>query len=93
MDEMFKYPIPTMQRIERFLGLPKHDWNAALNPNASVVTIKGHKAKIERDYKAGILPMTNLTRRLLTEYYRPHNARLSVMLGGRPGSTLWGPKK
>lgn len=91
MDEMFKYPIPTMQRIERFLGLPKYEWETVFNlTSVGTVTLKGHKAKVERDYKVDVLPMTNLTKQLLDEHYRPHNERLSIMLGGKPGSTLWG---
>lgn len=84
MNDMLKKPAEAMRNIERFLGLPAHHWDNhfVTLPNGHT-TLIGTKSKAERGYKAGIAPMFNSSRELLTRYFAPFDAELAELLGRR----------
>ena len=82
MNDMLQKPAQAMRAVERFLGLPEHGWEGHFTtlPNGHT-TLVGSKSKAERGYKAGIAPMSNVTRELLSQFYAPFDAELARLLG------------
>jgi hypothetical protein len=67
-EDFFEHPLETLKTVQGFLDLP--EWE----PRASELPKKRNEGK----YEEGIDPAT---RRLLEEYFEPHNQRLYDFLG------------
>ena len=80
MHGLLKDPVSEFRNIEMFLGLPYFDLGPHLQHTASgSITIKGHTSKSDRGYKRTIEPMTDASRRMLKNFYRPYGRALLKM--------------
>ena len=78
---MFKYPVATMQRMERFLGLDPDDWSTRFrNSSHGTATLADVKSKVEKH--ASPQPMLERTQALLRAYFAPLNKDLHTLLCG-----------
>ncbi len=65
MDDLAREPERTIRQLTDFLEIPPLDYEGVKKANESI----------------GIEPMEKEVRARLTEYFRPHNARLEEFLG------------
>ena len=78
---MFKYPVATMQRMERFLGLDPDDWSTRFrNSSHGTATLADVTSKVEKHESPQ--PMLERTRALLHAYFAPLNKDLHTLLCG-----------
>eukprot|EP00039_Didymoeca_costata_P015195 m.254472 g.254472 ORF g.254472 m.254472 type:complete len:528 (-) comp16172_c0_seq1:46-1629(-) len=86
MDDTLQKPCDTMHEIERFLGIPRYNFEKHVrhitmpNGKTTVVMEGSGQSKALHQQKATVQDMTTRSRRALERFYAPWNSELSKLL-------------